>query len=414
MTTAWNGPANSVALRRASVGTELLAGVAVTPTFKLYGEMELNRTRELTSIPSYAGTRFKDYNTPIPGPWMVEGTYYQPLSYEDLAILTRYGVSGGGTGVTDGNPTPGYTYARRPHATRLQDAMTVEGGVPNMPWTAAGAFFPEFTISGDIEDAEAVWKWNSPIKAVSSDFDAVETGAATSGTTTTITKTAAGWTVNAFTGAWVLMTGGTAGNVGQWREIASNTATVLTLVDALPSAVAAADTFSISGTFTLGLTDRTTELVQFPGTILYVDNTTIGTTAITGRFISFSLTFNTGITTLKRFAENTTGFTARPDLGAIEVTGQVVLEFDRLDEQRDFENLTAKKIRILKTGSAINVGPNTFKTAQIDLYRAFFTSAEPGERNSNITRTYGVRGYVDPTEGVPVPFTAKNTLATLP
>jgi hypothetical protein len=209
---------------------------------------------------------------------------------------------------------------------------------------------------------------------------------------------------------------GTAGNIGQVREIESNTATVLTLTQALPATVAAADTFEILGNFTTGIADRTREMIAGPGTDLYMDATggTIGTTAITGRFISFSVTYNSGLSTFKRFMENTDSFTAKPDLGMRRVTGQLRLEYDRLDEWNLFEAGTARKLRIKQTGSTINVSPATTKEATIDVYNAVFSSFTEDTRNSNITATVGFTGFVSTVEGVPWQLAVKNTLAALP
>jgi hypothetical protein len=416
MTTSWNITPNSQALKRGYFGTEAIAGTAVTPTYRVYGDLSLTATRQLAERQEFAGTLFADY-TPVFGPWAIDGTLKQPLTYEDLAILPRYSLAGGGTGVSDAAPTPGYVYTRRPDPDSLNiDSATIEGGTPGMAWRAGGAIFPEFTISADIDDSEAVWKWDSPIKAVSRDYVASTTGTATAGTTTTVTQAAAGWTINAFSGSYVRMLTGTAGNIGQVREIESNTATVLTLTQALPATVAAADTFEILGNFTTGIADRTREMIAGPGTDLYMDATggTIGTTAITGRFISFSVTYNSGLSTFKRFMENVDSFTAKPDLGTRRVTGQIRLEHDRLDQWNLFEAGTARKIRIKQTGSTIHAGTSTTKEATIDIYNAVFSSFSEDTRNSNITATLGFTGFVDTVEGVPWQLQAKNTLATLP
>ncbi len=414
MTTIWNAPPNSVALEKGFAGTQLFAKTPVTPTFKIYGRTVLTKVRSLADREEYAGTRFADY-TPVFGPWEVSGTLDQNLSYEDMAILTRYAVSGGGTGVSDGAAIPGYAYTRRPHPVNLQDAATIEGGSPNMPWRATTSIFPSFTISSDIDDSEAVWKWSSPIMAIAKDFVATFEGTATAGTTTTITQTGAGWTVNAYAGAWVLIKTGTAANVGEFREILSNTSTVLTLVDALPAAVAVGATFAISGTFTSGIPDRTRELISGPGTTVFIDPVSaIGTTSINNRFISFSVTYDTGISTFKRFMEHIDSFAPKPDLGKIRVSGQVRLEFDRLDEYTRFAAGLGQKLRIKQTGSTINAPTNSWKTAQIDVYNAVWSEMSEDERNSNKTVTWGFRGFVDAVQGVPVEFYAKNTLATLP
>lgn len=416
MTTAFNVAPNSIALRRGYFGTEAVAGTPVAPTYRVYAALKLAATRTLADREEFAGTLFSDY-TPVFGPWEIDGTLDQPLTYEDLAILPRYSLAGGSTNVDDTNTVHGYTYTRRPDPDSLNiDTATIEGGVPNMPWTAAGVMFPEFTISGDIDDSEAAWKWSSPIKAVSKDYKPTVTGVATGGSTTTVVKTAAGWTASAFVGAYVRMTGGTAANVGQIREIASNDATTLTVSQAFPSAVTAADTFEISGVFTPSIADRDREIVAAPGTKLYLDlaSGTIGTTLVTGRFISFSVTYQSGLTTFKRFMENISGFTAKPDLGKRRVMGQVRLEFDRLDEWNNFKNGIGNNIRIRQTGSTINVSPATTKSATIDVYNAIWSDFTEDERNSNITVTLPFTGFVDTVEGVPFELAVKNKLSVLP
>lgn len=416
MTTAWNVLPNSVALKRAYFGTEAIAGTAVAPTYRVYANLMLNRTRQLADRDEFAGTFFGDY-TPVFGPWEIDGTLETSLTYEDLAIYPRYSLAGGGTGVTDGESTPGYAYTRRPHATSLDvDSATIEGGTPNMPWTASGVIFPEFTISADVDDSEAAWKWSSPIKAVSRDLVDGESAAATGGTTTTITNTGIGWTVNEHAGSYVTMTGGTAGNIGQSRLILSNTTDTLTVSQAFPSAVTAADVYSITGRFTAGIADRDREIIAAPGTQLFIDalGGTIGTTEAENRFISFSVTYQSGMTTFKRFMENVDGFSARPDLGKRRVMGQVRLEFDRRDEYDDFVAGIGNQIRIYKEGSVIDSGAGTNKYAQIDVYNAVWSEFTEDERNSNITATFGFRGFVDTGEGVPWELEVVNTLSTLP
>ncbi len=90
MTTAFNIAPNSVALRRGYFGTEAIAGVPVAPTYRVYAAMKLAATRQLADREEYAGTLFSDY-TPVFGPWEIDGTLEQPLTYEDLAILPRIG-----------------------------------------------------------------------------------------------------------------------------------------------------------------------------------------------------------------------------------------------------------------------------------------------------------------------------------
>lgn len=414
MTTIVNHIPNEQQLRRTFGGTEVTLGVKVAPTFKLYGDMVLNKARPLADREEYAGTFFSDY-TKVRGAAVIDGTYAQPLSFEDGPLLGRYCLVGGGAGVTDGNTTPGYTYVQEPNPTVANlDFMSGEYGAPGLgPFEYTGLFFPEFTISGDIDNAEACWMWNSRVLALTKTLKDDIADTATGGTTTTVVKTAAGWSVNGFAGAYVRMTGGTAANIGQIRRIPSNTATALTVDGAFPQAVASGDTFVIDGVMTAGINDRTRETIDFPGTHLTIDDQgAIGTTPVLGRFISFSTTF-TRTSNGKRFAEDRDGY-SRFGFGRFRVTGQVRLEFDSRAEYEKWESGESSAIRIWQEGSEIDSGAGTNKLAQIDIYDAAWDAFPFDTRENNITATITYRGYVDATEGIPGGLTWKNTLATLP
>lgn len=407
------GIPNYQQLKRTLGGVEIIRGTAVAVTNKDYANVQLSRAQALADVEEYAGTWFQDY-TPTRGAVMVSGAWAQNLAYEDPHLF-RYGIKGGVTGTSDGNPTPGFTYPFLHTATRDDlDTRTVEYGVPGQVWLCTGLILPEPTISADIDDASAVWKYSSPVIAISKDLKAgLDDVAATSGTTTTFVKTAWGQTISALVGQWVHFKTGTAGNIGLFREITANDATSITFA-ALPSAVTAADTIDIYGGFTAGVSDRTREYVKAPGTKLYLDLVagTIGTTEITGRFISFSVTFAANIA-YKRFMDNASTMSNRVDRGPVRVSGQLRLEFDRKLEWDKYKALTASKIRIQQTGAAINVGPNTFKTATIDIYNAQFDTPTEDVRGNNITATWPFRGYVGSAEAVPAQISIKNQQATL-
>src|SRR5262252_5924189 len=222
--------ANERQLEKNQWGTEVILGTPATISYKMYGDLRLTRARPLADRNEYAGTFFKDYSA-VRGAIVVDGTYVQNCTYEDLPILFRYAVQGAPTPTPDAGPTIGYTYTQKPTASRKDiDYATVETGYPGMPFTATGLHFPEFTISADIDAAEACWMFNANVLALTKALKANSLSTtATGGTTTTIVKTAAGWTVNAYAGAFVELTGGTAGNLGQKREVISNDATTLTM-----------------------------------------------------------------------------------------------------------------------------------------------------------------------------------------
>lgn len=413
-TTGVNALANERQLTRNYWGTELILGTLVPPTYRMYGDLRLTRSRPLADRDEFAGTYFADY-TPVRGAVVVEGTYAQIMTYEDAPILFRHSVQGGVTPTDDTNTVHGYTWLQKPTASRKDiDYASVENGFPGLPFTVVGLHLPEFTISGDIDAADAAWMWNGPARALNKTPKALSlTTTATGGSTSTVVKTSAGWTVNAYAGAFFEATSGTAGNLGQKREILSNTADTLTLAGYLPAAVANGDGFTISGTFTAGITDRTRETIEVPGTKVYLDTTSaIGTTEVVGRVISFSVNYNIN-SNGKRFMDNATGY-SRFGFGRTRLTGQIRLEFDDRDEYDNWIAGTAQKIRIKQTGTTIDSGAGTTKYAQIDIYNAQWDSMPDDDRNGNVTLTGTFRGFVDTTQGVPVAFTTKNKLSALP
>jgi hypothetical protein len=413
MTTNWNQIPNSVALKRAYAGTEAQAGVPVVPTARWYGDLVLNPKRSMSDREEYAGTYFGDY-VAVFGPWEVDGTYEQTLTYEDLTMLLRYGLTGSVTGVSDGNGAPGYLYSHKPSPDTVDlDAATIEFGNPGMPWIASCVFFDEFTIKGDIDNADGAWIWSSKVKACTHDLKTATTGAATGGTTSTVVKSAAGWTTNQFQGGYVRMLTGTAGNIGQVRRVLSNDATTLTIAGLFPAVVASGDTFEVSAIFTPSVPDRSRETIDAPGTVLYIDPGTIGTTQQLGRFISFEVTWMNNAK-LKRFMENRFSYAPRIDQGKKRVRGQIRMEFDNRDQYDAWKAGLSRKIRIKQTGSQINLSPATNKYAQIDILNARWSEITVDTRDNNITCTWGFKGLVDTTAQSPIQIDVKHAVAVNP
>lgn len=86
----------------------------------------------------------------------------------------------------------------------------------------------------------------------------LDSGTATSGTTTTMTKTGAGWTVNAFAGKVVTITAGTGS--GQQAVITSNTATALTF-PAMGVAPDATSVYRINNNNRIAFTDGSAKVL---------------------------------------------------------------------------------------------------------------------------------------------------------
>lgn len=404
---------NEDMLRRSLWGTQVFRDTAITPTYKMYGNFQVTESQAIADSPEYGGTFFQDYE-PVYGAWQFGGTYAQNLTYEDLAILPRYWIKGGVTGVSDANTVPGYLYTYQSTSTADDlDVASVEHGVPGLPELAEMVVINDGTISGDIDDAEAVWKFSSNLWLRKNALKADVTGAATGGSTTTLIKTGAGWTVNAFQGAYVLITSGA--NLNAAVQIASNTIDTLTFSNALPSAIVAAVTFSISGGFTPAIADRTRERIAVPGTKVYIDDApggTMGTTEQT-KWISWSVTSNNNLSA-KRFGGDTVYMSDKLGRGSVQVTGQIRIEFDNRAEVDKWKAQAKRKMRIEQTGTAINTSPATTKRARIDLYNIVWSDATRDVRGTNLTRTFAFKAYVDTTAGVPMTLTVLNKMAALP
>jgi hypothetical protein len=409
---------NEQQLRRIQAGTEALGarGTAVAPTYKLYGDLAVTKTQALADRNEYDGT-FDGWITPVRGAVEVAGTYAQPLTYEDAAILPRYGIKGQVAGVDDTNTVHGYlySYVGTPSVDDL-DAFTAEYGHPGNPWLSSGLMFNVFTVSADIDDTEAIWKWASDLYGRSKDPIANQVATATAITSyagSTITKTAAGWTINAFTGNYVRVNGGT--GAGQIRLIASNTATTIVVTAPFVPPLDATSTIEVPGGFTTGLTDRVREAIDAPGTQLFIDNVggTIGTTPVLGKFISFSATYTNNITA-KRFMENTNTNSTKTGRGMRQITGQLRMEFEDHAEYDKFAANVPRLIRIQKTGSQINTSPATNKYIRLDIPAGYWDAVTEDTRDNNITATFAFKAYKDVTLGYPFKFDVKTKQSVLP
>jgi hypothetical protein len=403
---------NESSLRRAYAGTQAFRDTAVAPTFKLYGTTVINKTRQLTESDDRAGTRFVDYE-PVFGPWTVDGSHNVNLSYEDLAIYPQAAIRGDVTGVSDGNTVPGYLYEYvTPPASDLLDVWTLENGFPGVPEVAENVLFNQFTISADADDAQGAWKWASTIWARSNGLIAGDSGTASGGSTTTVVDASKSWTVNEWQGAYVFIRSGA--EDGSAVEVASNTATTLTLATTLANAITAGVEYELSGAFTAGITDRSREIIRGPGTMVSIGEpgSTLGDSPHP-KWISWSVTYQNNISG-KMFGPDIDRYSDKIGLGIAKVTGQVRLEFDDPREYQRFASGTERVIRIEQTGSVINTSPETRKRARIDLPRAIWAQVTKDERGSNITATFAFTGFVDDVLGYPLKVSSLVPMSTLP
>ena len=174
-------------------------------------------------------------------------------------------------------------------------------------------------------------------------------------------------------------------------------------------------------TFTGALADRSTEVILARGTSLYIDAAggTIGTTAVTGKLISCSLTVNNNLH-YKSFAEDVT-YVAANKVGrqAQTLDAQFTFEFDDDTEFANYRTTTTpiqRKVRIKRVGTEIHSGAPTAtkdKYMEIDLY-GYWNSWSRGDREGNLTATFGFAGFYDITATKTFSIAVNNALSTLP
>lgn len=398
--------------------TEASYGAGGTPSFRLYGDLKINSQRPLIKKPqyrrSYDGMRGARRSI-----WDHTGTYADDLSYEDLAILMRYGAAPSPTPVDDGNSVHGYTRTYIPALT-MPESLAPEHAVNGLVMAATGVYFDDFTVSHSVDDADGNWKISANLAVRTNALKAKATHTATGGTTTTAVKAAAGWTPSAFIGQYVAFRTGTAANIDEIREITANDATSLTFA-ALPAAVVSTDTFDILAPFTASIADRNIEYIANEGTKLYMADAyaSIASNEVKDKMIGFSVQVKNNARK-KRFSNNVGGYSKKRGRDMREVTVQITMEFDDPKEREIFESQLpkARAIRLEQTGSVINVSPATNKLAQINLPSVQWDAVDSNQyRQSNKIAVYQGVAFADGDAvafGGVVGFLTKTTLSVLP
>ncbi len=123
------------------------------------------------------------------------------------------------------------------------------------------------------------------------------------------------------------------------------------------------------------------------GNLVFLDTTTLGTTQLTGKARSFSVTIDNAIED-KYFAE--TGVDAGADFGrgSQRVTGELVLEALNDTEFAIMRANTAQKIRFQNTGANIGATPTTNYLQQLDLPQAKLNAPAMGYAGNNRIYTF--------------------------
>jgi hypothetical protein len=406
---------NEVANKKVLAGVETIPGTAVTPTTYWLGELAVTKTADLADRMDATGG-YDRRVTPRMSPATFSGTYAEDLAFENLPRTVRYWLVGDTVGVSDGESIPGYVYTQSPaFATDNIDTATLQYGVDGLTFRSTGVSHNEGTITIDVDDTDGIWKFSSNLFVRSKEIlPTVVEGVATGGSTTTVVKTGAGWTINAYAGRYVNV--GFDSGAGQVRAIVSNTADTLTVSPAFSVAAAASDTFRIESAFTSGLTRPDYEYIPTYGTQVYIDplDGTLGDTEIEDRIISVNITVGNQRTP-KRFLDNDKNeVSAKTGRGARTISGQIRVEFDRFDEYNKWETLDGFGLRIYQEGSVIDPagGPATVKYAQIDVPVCYFSTPTEDARENNMTMTLPFWAFLPDSDPI-LTIETKNALSAM-
>lgn len=382
------------------VGREASIGDLVVPTFKLYGKLDLQPDGgELQDNPEYDGSLVEDHN-PIWSPQSYRGSYSQILTFEDGPLLASWSTRGSITGTSDGNATPGYSWAIRDVLNYIDiDTLSFERGFPGLPFAGTMLYQDKYTIKADVDDSKANWMYDAEVIARSDDLKADGgTQTATGGSTSTVVRTGAGYTVNAFAGCYVrILTGPAAGNV---RRILSNDATTLTIDGVFTAAVANTNTYQVTAPFTAGIPNRTREAIRAPGTTVAVDPASgvLGATLLSGRVVSFSVSHYRN-TEGKQHLDDVDTLSKRIGFGSVRVDGVLRVEFDRREEYDYWRNRAGWKMRIASPqGAQINTSPATYRSARIDIFNGRFSAPRHETWRKNKVMSLPFRAYYDQTQ----------------
>jgi len=409
---------NEAALQTVLIGTEVQPGVAVVPTARLLGEWSASPGRGAVRRSTDATGGYDRTATVRRQSADPDGSYAEDMTFESYPTLMRYAVKGGGTGTSDGNATPGYSYAKSPSfAADDTDTATILSGVPGLGWQSTGVRWDEFTITADSTDADDNWKFSAtPFMRDVVRLPGSVDGVATAATATTITWGTGAYTANQLAGAYITLD--PESHIGQVRQILSNTATAtgsttLTVSTAFDPVPAATVPFHIAGQFPV-IANPDYETIKIEGARLFLDRynaaiSTLGTTDVSERILSFNITQTLNLARKRRLP----GIIGRIGRGAREISGTVRFEFDRWDEYREWEEDDEISIRIEKAGSVIDAGANSRKLARIDVERAIWDAFTPDTDNNNMTMSLSFVALLPDNDPIAT-FTAKNRLATLP
>jgi hypothetical protein len=402
-----NEAANSVAL----YGTEIIPGQAVTPTAMLNGTFEASGARGAVRRREQATGGYDRVTRASRERGAPSGNYGSDLTFEEFAALLRYSVAGGAAGVQIG--TSGAYRHRKVPTFNVDDieTMTVVSGIEGKAYQSTGVRFNEFTVTVDATDQDNAWKWASSLflrdrKRLPGSW----TGVVTSATATELTVTGAGWTIDAWEGCYVTIDYGT--HMGEVRMAEGNTATVLTLEQALSSVPQAGTRIHIAAPLPV-VPDILGEPIPVEGTRLllgrYNASDPFGDLVdVSERMVMASISQELNLAPKWRFP----GMIGRSGRGARWIVGTLRLEDDLWDEDEAWENDERLTIRLEQEGPEIGTTGENY-LARIDVEKAIFSTITPDTDQNNMTKSIAFLAEV-PLAGDIAGFEAVTGQAVLP
>ncbi len=275
-------------LRRIQIGKEATAGTQVLATTIWRGEGTMQDDSKIVLPNEDVGVMMGTDRNYIP---MQGGTLTlsaTPATFEQLPYLAEMGIMGVATGTVDGAGSGYiYSYLIPTTAQRTINNYSTETG------DNAGAVFAPYAI---LESMKLAGKYDGAItmegviKTRTVNKNVYTSSTIAFSTVKTITDTASGLAIFP-AGCNILVNGSSANNATIFTCTTSSAASLGTVQTAILEA--AGSSITLEQTFTTVALPAVHDMV-FNKSKLYIDDTTIGTTQVTGTFLGFEWDYKTG------------------------------------------------------------------------------------------------------------------------
>lgn len=155
---------NELILTKTQAGIESTRGTNVAATRILYGQLQPNLQRALTTYTSHTGT-YEGRRVPAYSRLKPTFSYTETATFQDLPWWMQLAVKGGVTGVTDGGSPAAYTYDFDPsESTDDIKAVTLEFNETSNDYESAQVMVNTWTLRGDTDnDSEPAWMFTAEL-----------------------------------------------------------------------------------------------------------------------------------------------------------------------------------------------------------------------------------------------------------